>query len=86
MTSSYSEKIIRVETNVRSNYPASENTPFIRHNEHRTRFGSMSLALQMLCLKASWFSFRFIAMQVFIEFEACRMMFDLVSLVVLQTS
>uniref|UniRef100_A0A8R1ID39 Uncharacterized protein n=1 Tax=Caenorhabditis japonica TaxID=281687 RepID=A0A8R1ID39_CAEJA len=37
MTSSYSEKIIRVEINVRSNYPASENTPFIRHNEH-TRF------------------------------------------------
>uniref|UniRef100_A0A8R1IGD1 Uncharacterized protein n=1 Tax=Caenorhabditis japonica TaxID=281687 RepID=A0A8R1IGD1_CAEJA len=51
-----------------------------------TGFGSILLALQMLCLKASWFSSRFIAMQVFIEFEACRMMFHLVSLVVLQTS
>uniref|UniRef100_A0A8R1EJT8 Uncharacterized protein n=1 Tax=Caenorhabditis japonica TaxID=281687 RepID=A0A8R1EJT8_CAEJA len=49
-------------------------------------FGSLSLALQMLCSKASWFSSRFIAMQVFIEFEACGMMFHLVSLVVLQTS
>uniref|UniRef100_A0A8R1EDJ2 Uncharacterized protein n=1 Tax=Caenorhabditis japonica TaxID=281687 RepID=A0A8R1EDJ2_CAEJA len=42
-------------------------------------FGSMSLVLQTLCLKASWFSFRFIAMQIFIEFETCRMMFHLVS-------
>uniref|UniRef100_A0A8R1IV75 Uncharacterized protein n=1 Tax=Caenorhabditis japonica TaxID=281687 RepID=A0A8R1IV75_CAEJA len=49
-------------------------------------FGSMSLVFQMLCLKASWFSSRFIAMQVFIEFKTCRMMFHLVSLVVLQTS
>uniref|UniRef100_A0A8R1ENM0 Uncharacterized protein n=1 Tax=Caenorhabditis japonica TaxID=281687 RepID=A0A8R1ENM0_CAEJA len=51
-----------------------------------TGFGSMSLALQMLCLKASRFSSRFIAMQVFIEFEAFRMMFHLVSLLALQTS